>query len=179
MALNSKQREQVRQRAQFVCEYCGLAEIDSGGKLTIDHYQPRIMGGSDDLENLIYCCVHCNQSKHDFWPNSATASHLWNPRREPASLHFLVLDDGMLKSITPTGAFTIKLLRLNRPVLVAYRLRKLQATTQTRWLTQLRELAGIYEQLTAQQADLIAEQRALLEEQRNLLRAISRRLLGD
>ena len=92
-------------------------------------------------------------------------------------MHLLLLDDGSLEPLTPTGAFTIKLLRLNRPLLVAYRLRKLQATAQTRWFAQLRELVEVYEHLIAQQASLIAEQRLLLEEQRNLLRSISQRLL--
>jgi hypothetical protein len=30
--------EQVRQRAGFVCEYCGVTEVDVGGQLTIDHF---------------------------------------------------------------------------------------------------------------------------------------------
>jgi hypothetical protein len=32
-------REQVRQRANFACEFCGVSEINTGGQLTIDHFQ--------------------------------------------------------------------------------------------------------------------------------------------
>ena len=48
--------ERVRLRANFACEYCGVTETDTGGLLTVDHYQPRAHGGSDDLGNLVYCC---------------------------------------------------------------------------------------------------------------------------
>jgi 5-methylcytosine-specific restriction endonuclease McrA len=54
-------REAVRQRAQQVCEFCGVTETDAGGLLTIDHFQPTAKGGSDNPANLLYCCVRCNQ----------------------------------------------------------------------------------------------------------------------
>jgi hypothetical protein len=41
MSLTASIREQVRQRAQCACEFCGITEIDAGGMLTIDHFQPR------------------------------------------------------------------------------------------------------------------------------------------
>jgi len=64
-------REQVRQRANFACEFCGVTEIDSGGQLTIDHFQPSTKQGSDNLKNLVYCCIRCNQYKLDYWPTHA------------------------------------------------------------------------------------------------------------
>lgn len=53
MSLTASIREQVRQRAQCACEFCGVNEIDVGGMLTIDHFQPRTKAGSDTLENLV------------------------------------------------------------------------------------------------------------------------------
>jgi hypothetical protein len=47
MSLAASIREQVRQRAQCACEFCGITEIDTGGMLTIDHFQPRTKAGSD------------------------------------------------------------------------------------------------------------------------------------
>jgi hypothetical protein len=44
MSLAASTREQVRQRAQCACEFCGITEIDAGGMLTIDHFQPRTPG---------------------------------------------------------------------------------------------------------------------------------------
>lgn len=59
-------REAVRTRAQFACEYCGVRETDSGDLLTIDHFQPVGKGGDNSLENLVYCCMRCNQYKGDY-----------------------------------------------------------------------------------------------------------------
>jgi 5-methylcytosine-specific restriction endonuclease McrA len=65
MTISDEIRNRVRQRADFVCEYCGVTETDTGGILTIDHFQPKSRGGSDDPDNLIYCCNRCNQYKLD------------------------------------------------------------------------------------------------------------------
>lgn len=172
MAISVSIRQYVRQRARFLCEYCGVHESDAGNELTVDHFQPRIEGGTDDLDNLVYCCFSCNQFKHTYWSKSASDPQLWNPRREPFSLHFLELDDGTLQPMTPTGAFALRLLHLNRSALIDYRKKRQQEQTNLRWLSQLQALAQIYEQLIEQQAQLIMEQRALLEEQRELLRRL-------
>lgn len=115
MTITDEIREQVRRRADFACEFCGVTETDTGGELTVDHFQPKAKGGADSLDNLLYCCARCNQYKLDYWPMHADDPALWNPRREPASLHFLELDDGTLQPLTTTGAFTLKRLRLNPP----------------------------------------------------------------
>ena len=169
-------RETVRVRAQFACEYCGVRETDSGDLLTIDHFQPVGKGGDDSLENLVYCCVRCNQYKGDYWPDTSSASTIWNPRREDRNAHVVELDDGKLEALTPTGAFSISLLHLNRPALVAYRQRRRQALEDAHWLERYRQLAEVLDQLVGQQAELIREQRALLTEQRTLLQRLSERL---
>src|SRR3990172_3807127 len=89
-------REQVRQRADFTCEFCGVSETDVGGQLTVDHFQPIAKEGSADLDNLIYCCIHCNQYKADYWPQLSDDPLLWNPRSESALKHFFQLEDGRL-----------------------------------------------------------------------------------
>jgi hypothetical protein len=38
MSITEAVRLQVRQRANFVCEFCGVTETDTGGELTIDHF---------------------------------------------------------------------------------------------------------------------------------------------
>ncbi len=87
MTVTAKEREKVRQRAQFACEYCGVTESDTGNQLTIDHFQPTSKSGSDQLDNLIYCCIGCNQHKGAYWPTSPDEPSLWNPRRESRSHH--------------------------------------------------------------------------------------------
>ncbi|MGH7597087.1 MAG: HNH endonuclease [bacterium] len=165
-------REQVRQRANFACEFCGISETDAGGQLTIDHYQPKGKGGDDGLDNLIYCCARCNQYKLDYWPNRPNDPPLWNPRQEIASQHFLELADGIFHPLTTTGAFTLQRLRLNRPPLVTHRLRKHQEAERARLLTQYRDLARLAEQLLTQQTKLMEEQQRLLKEQRRLLQLL-------
>ncbi len=172
MTITPNIRDQVRQRASFACEFCGVAEVDAGDQLTIDHFQPKTKGGSDDLDNLIYSCPRCNQYKLDYWPSTADDVPLWKPRQEPAAQHFFELEDGMLYPLTPTGAFTIKRLRLNRKPLVTYRLRKKRREEETRLLTRYRELVELLEQLNRQMSSLMKEQQELLKEQRDLLRLI-------
>jgi hypothetical protein len=175
MTITQAIKEQVRQRANFACEFCGVTESDAGGELTIDHFQPGSRGGSDTSENLVYCCVRCNQYKHDYWPAQPDDPALWHPRREPAALHFLEMDDGKLQPLTATGAFTVRRLRLNRAPLIAYRLRKRRHVEEARLLTRYRDLTALLGQLNSQLSDLMEEQRQLLAEQRELLRYLLNR----
>jgi hypothetical protein len=172
MNLDADVRDQVRQRANFCCEYCGIREIDTGGLLTIDHFRPTSKGGTDDLDNLIYSCVRCNQYKLDYWPKSDDQPTLWNPRQEPSDRHFRELDDGTLYPLTPAGVLTLERLRLNRSPLIAHRLRQRQERERIRLLTRYRELTVLLEQMLGQQADLMQEYQSLLQEQRELLQLL-------
>ena len=111
-------------------------------------------GGSDDLENLLYCCGRCNQHKLDYWPSGPDDLLLWNPLREPFSKHFLELDDGTLQPLTATGAWTLERLRLNRPPLVDHRLRRSRQRARERMLRRYGELNVMLESLIEQQADM-------------------------
>lgn len=175
MTVTEAMREQVRRRANFACEFCGVTETDTGGELTVDHYRPKVKGGGDTLDNLLYCCPRCNQYKADYWPSQPAEPFLWNPRCEPTAQHFLELDDGTLHPLTATGAFTLRRLRLDRPPLIAYRLRKWQQAEETRWLIRYREAARSLEQLNTQLSDLMEEQQRLLREERELLDLLVRR----
>jgi HNH endonuclease len=154
MSLTASIREQVRQRAQCACEFCGVTEIDVGGMLTIDHFQPNTKAGSDTLENLVYACIACNQYKQDYWSRTEIAPILWNPRQESASQHFVEQEDGQLTALTPTGAFTIKRLRLNRSQLIAARQRRQQQLQVERLLRRYQELTTLQSQINIQLTDL-------------------------
>jgi hypothetical protein len=167
--------QQVRQRADGACEYCGVTEIDSAGPLTVDHFQPQARGGTDDLSNLLYCCWRCNLYKVDYWPAQPSDPVLWNPRSEPIAAHCLLLADATLHPLTPTGRFTIGRLRLNRLPLVEYRRRKLLQAGELRLLQQYREVVAALEHLQRQHALLLEMHRALLEEQRGLLKLLAQR----
>jgi len=65
--MTPQQRLAVRERFGFRCGYCGVHESQEGAELTIDHYQPRSRGGTDEPDNLVYCCHACNSHKGDYW----------------------------------------------------------------------------------------------------------------
>jgi hypothetical protein len=168
-------REQVRRHANFACEFCGVTETDTGGQLTIDHYQPQSKGGKNSFDNLLYCCVRCNQYKMDYWPVHPDEVPLWHPRQEAFSHHFLELDDGTLYPLTPIGVFTLQRLRLNRAPLVGYRLRRHQHERELHLLARYRELVDLLRQLQKPTTTLLMEQQELLQEQRRLLQLLLKR----
>ncbi|ROQ38747.1 5-methylcytosine-specific restriction endonuclease McrA [Frondihabitans sp. PhB188] len=54
-------RRGVLRRDAHRCAYCGKAA-------TIDHVQPRSRGGVDSWENLVACCLRCNNLKSNRTP---------------------------------------------------------------------------------------------------------------
>ena len=52
-------RRGVLRRDSHRCAYCGRSAN------TIDHIQPKSRGGSDTWENLVACCLRCNNKKGD------------------------------------------------------------------------------------------------------------------
>ena len=55
-------RRGVLRRDGSRCAYCG------GSATTIDHINPRSRGGEDTWENLVACCLRCNNVKGDRTP---------------------------------------------------------------------------------------------------------------
>jgi len=118
--------EPVRRTFDGRCGYCGVDETAAGAELTVDHYRPRSEGGTDDADNLVYACPKCNQYKGDYWPSpeeEAAGYYVLHPLRHDRPLHWRENEiTGSVEPLTPTGAFNIELLHLNRPPLVAHRL---------------------------------------------------------
>lgn len=52
-------RRGVLRRDSHKCAYCG------GSANTIDHVTPKSKGGKDTWENLVACCLRCNNAKGD------------------------------------------------------------------------------------------------------------------
>lgn len=172
MSMSSDLRQKLRERARFACEFCGVLETDVGGLLTTDHFQPRSKGGSDSLDNLIYCCANCNQYKQDYYPSNDSEPRLWNPREESASEHFVELDDGQIAAISPIGEFTIRRLRLNRMPLVEYRKQRRQREEEMRLLARYQNSVQLLSEVNVQLSELLVEQQKLLQEQRKLLQVL-------
>lgn len=75
-------RRGVLRRDGHRCAYCGKSAS------TIDHVQPRSRGGEDTWENLVACCLRCNNQKSDRTPQEMGWTLLSDPRtpRDPAWL---------------------------------------------------------------------------------------------
>ena len=52
-------RENIIQRDNYTCQYCGV----HSKKITIDHIIPKVKNGQDTWENLVSACVKCNLKK--------------------------------------------------------------------------------------------------------------------
>lgn len=114
-------RHTVRTLYAFARGYCGVSEIEVGSQLTLDHYQPREAGGTDEIDNLVYACHACNLYKSSAWnPQMPPVLH---PLRTDLSLHLRTLLDGTLEGLTAEGKRHIDTLYLNRPPMIQRRIR--------------------------------------------------------
>ena len=89
-------REQVLERANYICVSCGNALSLKGGspinlvnselttpvreirKLSVDHRLPRLLGGSDKPSNYLAMCEDCNSSKGNKLPIGLTIEDINN-----------------------------------------------------------------------------------------------------
>ena len=70
-------RRGVLRRDAHRCGYCGNSAN------TIDHVLPRSRGGKDSWENLVACCLKCNNLKGDKTPQEMN----WKLRAVPKAPH--------------------------------------------------------------------------------------------
>lgn len=66
-------RKGVLRRDDHCCAYCGRFAN------TIDHVLPRSRGGLDSWENLVACCLRCNNVKGDRTPDEMGWRLRWQP----------------------------------------------------------------------------------------------------
>jgi HNH endonuclease len=126
MTVPRSMQQQVRERAKGCCEYCHLPDTLTTLPYQIDHIIAEKHGGPTILENLAYCCLHCNAFKG---PNVAGVDQetlevvrLFHPRRDIWGEHF-AWDGARLLGRTSVGRVTIAVLAINVP----YRLEVRQA----------------------------------------------------
>lgn len=67
-------RRGVLRRDDHRCGYCGKSAS------TIDHVMPRSRGGLDSWENLVACCLRCNNIKSDRTPQEMKWELRFTPR---------------------------------------------------------------------------------------------------
>jgi len=111
-------RQQVRERANGLCEYCLLAEEQAFLPHEPDHIIAEKHGGATTPENLAWSCFDCNRLKGSniasLDPVSGELVSLFNPRRKRWIEHFRI-EGGRIIPITPTGRVTEQVLKLNLP----------------------------------------------------------------
>ena len=59
-----KQQIEKLQESNHACAYCGKV-FSSPKEATVDHIFPRIKGGTNEMENILFACKTCNSSKGD------------------------------------------------------------------------------------------------------------------
>jgi 5-methylcytosine-specific restriction endonuclease McrA len=111
-------KQSVRERANYLCEYCHSLEILSANRFTIDHIVPQSLGGSDDIDNLALACRRCNERRYNFVagidPQTQEIVPIFNPRQQLWADHFGWTADGTeIAGSTPVGRATCVRLDLN------------------------------------------------------------------
>jgi 5-methylcytosine-specific restriction endonuclease McrA len=78
-------RKNIFLRDNYTCQYCGKTK-----NLTIDHVIPKSKGGEDVWENVVSCCVRCNNKKGDRMPEEEGMKLMGTPYRPPSSLYLQI-----------------------------------------------------------------------------------------
>jgi len=118
MTISMATRQRIRQRANFLCEYCHSSEEASASLFTFDHLLPQSLGGSDSEDNLALACHRCNGRRYNFVdgfdPETQKMFSLFNPRKKQWSDHFIWSVNGQkIQGISPVGRATIERLDMN------------------------------------------------------------------
>jgi HNH endonuclease len=119
-------QEQVRQRANYLCEYCHASEQWQYVRFTVDHVIPLSKGGLNSIDNLALACFHCNRQKSDkiaaIDQQSGSELPLFNPRSDSWQEHFIWSANGLsIIGLTATGRATVAALALNRERIIKIR----------------------------------------------------------
>ena len=108
----------LRDEFNYRCLYCGCREVwfpDGDASCSVEHVRPTslVPEGLTDYGTLVYACCQCN----------AARGALPLPLDPTAGLrrHLELLADGTIRGLTPAGEDFIRICRLDRPNLVAFR----------------------------------------------------------
>ena len=114
--ISAELRRLVVARAQGLCEYCLIHEDDTFFGCEIDHIVSEKHGGLTVADDLAFACLACNRTKGadlgSVWEPSGSLIRFFNPRIDEWSDHFS-LDGTVIQAITPIGAVTERILKLN------------------------------------------------------------------
>jgi len=107
-------RVRIAERAKNRCEYCLYPQQPSSHIRSTTSSKQH--GGSDEIENLAFCCALCNRIKDpnlaSLDPKTKKLTPLFNPREERWRDHFRP-EEASIIGLTPAGRTTVFLLQLN------------------------------------------------------------------
>jgi hypothetical protein len=109
-------RRLVANRADYICEYCLVSEVDRSSGCQVDHIISVKHGGSTTADNLCYACIFCNLQKGTDlgsinW-RTGELVRFFNPRRDFWGEHFR-LDEAVIQPLTDIGEVTTRILDFN------------------------------------------------------------------
>ena len=110
-------KQQVRERAEFRCEYCRLRQDDlPSPPFHVEHIIAKKHGGLDELSNLALACDQCNLHKgpnlSGIDPTTNEIVNLFHPRSDQWEEHFAI-HDGFILGTTAKGRATVIVCDMN------------------------------------------------------------------
>ena len=78
-------RKEIFRRDHFTCQYCGKTTL----VLTVDHVQPKHLGGKHMWTNLVAACPGCNHRKGGRTLQEAGMSLLHSPKEPPQTAVYI------------------------------------------------------------------------------------------
>jgi len=78
-------KKEIFRRDKYTCQYCGKRRAN----LTVDHIQPKHLGGDSTWTNLVTACERCNHKKGGKTLRQSGLSLLKPPQKPPKSAQYL------------------------------------------------------------------------------------------
>ena len=117
-------RHIITLRANYRCEYCQLSQKGQEATFHVDHIIPMASGGETIGDNLALACVSCSLRKgaKEFVIDEITKTtvRIFHPRKDAWEDHFK-WRGFLVKGITEKGRATVKILNLNRDLILEIR----------------------------------------------------------
>jgi len=113
--ISAELRQTIADRANQLCEYCLIAEVDTFYGCEVDHIISLKHGGSSEPENLAYACALCNRAKGSDVGSVSTSgefTRFFNPRTDRWAEHFR-LEQATISPLTEIGEVTARILGFN------------------------------------------------------------------
>ncbi len=113
--ISTELRQTIADRANNLCEYCLIAEVDTFYGCEVDHIISLKHRGYSDPDNLAYACAPCNRAKgSDIASISASGelTRFYNPRTDRWNEHFR-LEGASIQPLTIIGEVTVRILGFN------------------------------------------------------------------